>query len=139
MNERGARGREKRNYGFYTGTQPRNRPGGARTSGFRRDRGGTSSGLRAGIAVVTRTPSQSGGHIRAFEADSRGYDEVCGGYTGKGSLRAERHLNLKVIPRQLFSPITPAATPSAAPSGSPIQHVHIRSRACPAPRSLYQP
>jgi len=26
----------------------------------------------------------------AFEADSHGSDEVCGGYTGKGSLRAER-------------------------------------------------
>jgi len=71
------------------------KPGGARTSGFRRDSGDTSSRLRAGIWMVTQPTSQSVGQTGARETDSRGSDEVCGRYTGKGSLRAERHLNLK--------------------------------------------
>jgi len=66
------------------------KPGGARTSGFRRDSGDTFSGLSAGIWMLTKPKSQSVGQTCAFEADSRGSDEVCGGYTGKGSLRAER-------------------------------------------------
>jgi hypothetical protein len=66
------------------------KPGGARTSGFRRDSGGTSSGLSAGIWMLTKPKSQSVCQTRAFEADSRGSDDVCGGYTEKGSLRAER-------------------------------------------------
>jgi hypothetical protein len=64
------------------------KPGGARTSGFRRDSGDTSSGLSAKIWMLTKPKSQSVGQTRTFEADSRGSDEVCGGYTGKGSLRA---------------------------------------------------
>ena len=45
--------------------------------------------------MVTQPTSQRVGQTGARETDSRGSDEVCGGYTGKGSLRAERHLNLK--------------------------------------------
>jgi hypothetical protein len=62
--------------------------GGARTSGFRRDSGDTSSRLSVGIWMLMKPKSQSVGQTCAFEADSRGSDEVCGGYTGKGSLRA---------------------------------------------------
>jgi hypothetical protein len=40
--------------------------------------------------MLKKPKSQSVGQTCAFEADSRGSDEVCGGYTGKGSLRAER-------------------------------------------------
>ena len=71
-------------------SQDDDKPGGARTSGFRRDSGDKSSRLSAGIWMLTKPKSQSVGQTCAFEADSRGSDEVCGGYTGKGSLRAER-------------------------------------------------
>nr|QNO51523.1 hypothetical protein CBNPKNJC_00038 [Methanosarcinales archaeon ANME-1 ERB6] len=69
--------------------------GGARTSGFRRDSGDKSSRLSAGIWMLTKPKSQSVGQTGAFETDSRGSDEVCSRCTGKGSLQAERHLNLK--------------------------------------------
>ena len=62
--------------------------GGARTSGFRRDSGNTSPRLSAGIWMLTKPKSQSGGQTCSFETDSRGSDEVCSWCTGKGSLRA---------------------------------------------------
>ena len=64
--------------------------GGARTSGFRRDGGDTSSGHSAGIWMLTKPKSQSVGQTGTFETDSHGSDEVCSRCTGKGSLRAER-------------------------------------------------
>jgi len=69
--------------------------GGARTSGFRRDSGDTSSRLSAGMRMLIKPMSQSVGQTCSFETDSRGSDEVCDLCTGKGSLRAERRLNLK--------------------------------------------
>jgi hypothetical protein len=75
--------------------QDDDKPGGARTSGFRRDNGNTSSRLRARIWMLTQPKSQSVGQTCALETDSRGSDEVCSGCTGKGSLRADRRLNLK--------------------------------------------
>jgi hypothetical protein len=66
------------------------KPGGARTSGFRRDCGDTSFGLSAKIWVLTKPKSQSVGQTCTFETDSRGSDEICSRCTGKGSLRAER-------------------------------------------------
>lgn len=78
------------------GSQDDDKPGRARTSGFRRDSGDTSSRLSAGIWMLTKPMmSQSRGQTCAFETDSRGLDEVCSRCTGKGSLRAERRLSLK--------------------------------------------
>jgi hypothetical protein len=75
--------------------QDDDKPDGARTSGFRRDRGYTSFRLRAGIWMLTQPTSQSVGQTGALETDSRGSDEICDRCTGKGSLCADRRLNLK--------------------------------------------
>jgi len=69
--------------------------GGARTSGFRRDSGETSPRPSAGIGMLAKPKSQSVGQTCACETDSRGLDEVCSRCAGKGSLRAEKRLNLK--------------------------------------------
>jgi hypothetical protein len=75
--------------------QDDDKPDGARTSGFRRDSGYTSSRLRAGIWMLTQPKSQRVGQTGALETDSCGSDEICDRCTGKGSLQADRHLSLK--------------------------------------------
>jgi len=77
------------------GSRDDDKPVGARASGFRRDRGDTCSRLSAGIVMLTQPKSQSVGQTCSFETDSLGSDEVCDRCTEKGSLLAERHLNLK--------------------------------------------
>jgi len=79
------------------GSQDDDKPGGARTSGFRRDSGDTSLGLSAGIWMLTKPMSQSVGQTCAFETDSRGLDEVCSSCIGKGSLRAEEAPELEAV------------------------------------------
>jgi len=69
-------------------SQDDDKPGGARTSGFRRDSGYTSSRLSAGIGMLIQPKSQSVGQTCSFDTDSFGSDEVDDRCTGKGSLRA---------------------------------------------------